>query len=281
MIKQVGIWVAIAAAWGIAFAAKEAFGISDYWMWLAVLAIVGIFITTSVEGRLARLEARVVHTDYSGVIKLLEGERHIPRHQQPESLAAGGALKSFITPAHEMLFDDFGWFAAVLNKNVSDPWAIEELNDTNVRGLESPEVGRRYRVWYNACEVGTMQVTAAGFSVLDPEEFAKNRRARVDIQLRYLRFIQYEDAHSLISQVALFTQRFDFENGDLSRDKASAEAAHVLAGYLWEAVREPELDPYFEYAVEGPYDLLRHAVEHWRSHGVDPFERWGGDRPKE
>ena len=58
-----------------------------------------------------------------------------------------------ITVAHEVLFEDFRWFGAVLNQHVAEPWGIEELNDTNVRGIEAPDVGRRYQVYYNACRM--------------------------------------------------------------------------------------------------------------------------------
>jgi hypothetical protein len=60
-----------------------------------------------------------------------------------------------------------------------------------------------------------------------------------------------------------------------------AAAADALGGYLWDAVRTPRLDPFFKYSVEGPFDLLRDQAVHWNSHGIDPFEKWDGDRPKE
>ncbi|RVH69183.1 hypothetical protein CN198_14040 [Sinorhizobium meliloti] len=279
MIKQIGITVAMAVAWGLALAAKEAFGLPDYAVWIAIIAVVGLIISFNVESRLQKLEERVVRNDYGGIIKLLEGERHAVDHQQPLSLREGGSSNWNITPAHEIVFEDFRWFAAVLNRHVSDPWAIEELKDTKVRGYDAFDACRRYTIWHNACEIGTLQVTVGGHGALRPETFADNRVARVDLQLRHLRFIRYTDARSLVSQVALLMG--SFEDGDVARAKAAAAAADALGGYLWEAVRQPDLDPYFEYTGEGPYELLQHQVGHWKKHGVDPMEKWGGDRPKE
>lgn len=279
MIKQIGIAIAIAVAWGLAFAAKEAFGLPDYAMWIAIIAVGGLIITFNFESRLQALEERVVRKDYGGIIKQLEGERHAVSHQQPASLRDGRSSDWNITPAHEILFDDFRWFAAVLNRQVSDPWAVEELNDTKVRDYEGFDAGRRYAIWHNACEVGTLQVTVGGHGALQPEKFADNRIARVELELNHLRFVRYRDARSLVSQVALLIGRF--EDGDVTRAKAAAAAADALGGYLWEAVRLPDHGLSFEYTVEGPYELLRDQVDHWKSNNVDPMEKWGGDRPKE
>lgn len=280
MIKRVLIWAAIICVGLIGYTVKSAFNIDDYTIWLAVIAIWLIVISFHFDTRLNALEERVVHTDYSGIkVQIEEGERHKPQHQQPTSLAAGGAIASWIRPAHEILFEDFRWFGAVLNQHVAEPWSIEELNDTNARGYDAPDIGRQYHIWYNACRMGRMQVTCGGSDwVFKPEGFADNRRACVEIELNYLRFVPYDDAHNLISQIILFIGRFDFEDGERSRVLARGEGADVLAGHLWEAVRQSDIDPHFEYSIQGPYELLRHTVDHWTTSGIDPFEKWGGDR---
>lgn len=96
-------------------------------MAIIVIVVLILLITMTIESRLLTLEARVIHKDYSGIIAQLEGERHVPQHRQPESLAAGGAIKSWIRPEHETLFEDFQWFGAILNRHRADPWSIEEL----------------------------------------------------------------------------------------------------------------------------------------------------------
>jgi len=45
MLKQIKIYVAIAAAWGIAYVAKDYFGISDIWMGIAAVASMGIVVS--------------------------------------------------------------------------------------------------------------------------------------------------------------------------------------------------------------------------------------------
>lgn len=122
MIRRVLIWAAIICAGLIAYVVKNAYSIDDYTVWLAVTAIWLIAISFHFDTRLNALEERVVHTDYSGIkAQIEEGKRHRPQHQQPTSLVAGGAIASWITPAHETLFEDFRWFGAVLNQHVAEP----------------------------------------------------------------------------------------------------------------------------------------------------------------
>lgn len=280
MFKKFGIYVAIAAAWGIAYGAKEMFGISDIWMTIGVIAVIGIFINFHIESRLQTLEERVVHKDYSGIIAQLEGERHVPRHQQPESLAAGGAIASRIRPEHQKLFEDFRWFGAILNRHLADPWAIEELPKTDARGYEGPDIGRMYRVWYNACEVGRFQVTLGSGMLLRRDKSEDKLTACLELDLDYLRFIRYQDARSLLYELAFMIGNFDRNNADACRAKAQALASDALGGYLWDAVRSPDLDPNFDFQIEGTYDLVRDQTEHWKSHGFDPMAN-GGDRDRE
>ncbi|TCU26552.1 hypothetical protein EV130_104163 [Rhizobium azibense] len=94
---------------------------------------------------------------------------------------------------------------------------------------------------------------------MQPEKFADNRQASVDLELRYLRFIPYGDTRSLVSQIVLFTNGFEPE---MSRAKASVAAADALGGYLWEVVRQPAPDPFFAFSTEGQYELLHHQVDH-------------------
>ncbi|MEO5326185.1 hypothetical protein PV773_22985 [Mesorhizobium sp. CC13] len=279
MLKRILIWVAIIVVGLIGYAAKNAFGIADQTIWLTMLALMLVLVSFQFDGRLNALEERVIQKDYSGIKALIEeGKRHRPQHQQPKSLVEGGAVKSFITAAHEVLFEDFRWFGATLNQHIAEPWAVEELNDTDVRGIEGPEVGRRYQVYYNACRMGTMQVTTGGHEwIFRPETFAENRQARVEVDLNYLRFVPYTDTHSLISTVALFIGKFG-DDGDVARAKASAVATAALTGHLWESVRNPDIDMSFEFRTEGPYELLSDTTDHWKANGIDPFEKWDGDR---
>ena len=177
------------------------------------------------------------------------------------------------------MFEDFRWFGAVLNRNIADPWAIEELPDTNVRDMaaDGPEYGRRYQIYYNACEMGTLQVTLGGHEwIMQPEKFAENRQARALLDLDYLRFVPYGDAHSLVSAVIMHTGPFiDYATASA---RASALATAALTKHLWETVRVPDAAMDFEHQTEGSYELLRHTTDHWKKNGIDPFEKWGGDR---
>ena len=126
--------------------------------------------------------------------------------------------------------------------------------------------------------MGTMQVTVGGHEwIFRPETFAVNPRAEVEVELNYLRFVPYTDAHSLISTVALLIGQSG-DDSEAARSKAAGVATAALTGHLWESVRRAGIDMSFEFRTEGPYDLLRETVDHWKSGGIDPFEKWGGDR---
>ncbi|RWP37984.1 hypothetical protein [Mesorhizobium sp.] len=280
MIKRAALWTAIIVAGLIGYAAKHAYGMSDQAIYLAVTAIGLVIVSFHFDRRMAALEERVIHKDYSGIkVAIQDGERHKPQHEPPKSLIDGGAVQSFITAAHEVLFEDFRWFGAVLNQHVAEAWAIEELNDTDVRGIEGPEVGRRYQVYYNACKMGTMQVTVGGHEwIFRPETFAENRQAQVEIDLDYLRFVPFDAAESLISSIVLFIGPFR-DDGEGARSKAASVAAAALTGHLWESVRSPDVDMSFEFGTEGPYELLRNTTDHWKANGIDPLLKWAGDRP--
>ncbi|MBX3579777.1 MAG: hypothetical protein KF723_21445 [Rhizobiaceae bacterium] len=282
MAKWVIPWIAVAGAIIAGHTARNTFGIPEQTIWLATTAVALIIVSFHLDGRVSALEARVIHKDYAGIIAAIEeGDRHKPLHKQPKSLIEGGAVPSFITVAHQVLFDDFRWFGAAMNQNVAEAWSIEELNDTDVRGVESPEVGRRYQVYYNACKMGTMQVTVAGFgAVMRPEEFEKDRQARVELEISYLRFVPFGDALSLVREIAILMGSLadaqDTSSGRPSNALALSNAA--LTEHLWESVRNADIDPSFEFRAEGPYEVLRELVTHWKSNGIDPYERWAGDR---
>ncbi|CAH2407930.1 hypothetical protein [Mesorhizobium escarrei] len=279
MVKRVLILAGVVIGVVIVYGVKNAFGISDDAFTKTVLFLLIVWSALHFSHRLEAIEERVVHSNYDRIKNLIEeGKRHKPHHQQPKSLIEGGAVETFITAAHEVLFDDFRWFGAALNQHVAEPWAVEELNDTDVQGIDGPEVGRRYQVYYNACRMGTVQVTIGGHTwIFRPETFADNREARVEVDLNYLRFVPYNDAHSLISTVALFVGKFG-DDGDAARAEASAVATAALTRHLWESVRNPDIDMCFEFRTDGPYELLRGTSDHWKAEGIDPFETWGGDR---
>jgi hypothetical protein len=216
---------------------------------------------------------RGIAKDYAGIIaQIRDGEPRVPQHRQPKTIRDNG-FESFVTAAHEVLFDDFLWFGAVLNRHTSVPWSIEELPDTHVRlpGDDGPSLGRRYRVFFNACEMGTIEVTVGGYAELySGERLAKEMCAAVYLDLHYLRFVPYLEAHSLVRAISLFIGRF--VEREAANASASADATAALTQYLWDTVRCEETVLGFDYKIEGPYELLRLTSEHWIANGFDPFK---------
>ncbi|AWC22030.1 hypothetical protein CO731_01486 [Aminobacter sp. MSH1] len=278
MTRQMLVWAGLGFGALIIYWAKDLFGVGDQTFTLAIVAFGLIVAYHSLAYRLSLVEGRLTPQNSGMVAAIEDGERHVPVHQLPASICEKG-VRSFITPAHHILFDDFKWFGVMLNRHIADPWAVEELRDTEIRDYVSdgPEYGRRYRVFYNACEMGTLQVSIGGIGwITSPEKFEEEREARALLELDYLRFVPHDDAHSLVAAVELFIGKFS--DGEVAREHASLRASRSLTAHLWESIRKPEVAQSFEYRASGPYDLVRHTSQHWLKNGIDPFERWKGDR---
>ena len=222
--------------------------------------------------------------EYANVIAKLEnGKRRVPQHVRPGSLSDAG-FPSFITNGVQATFEGFEFFGALMNRQVTDPWTVEETGEPLIADYlsDGPELGRKYRVYFNGFPVGQLQVGGGlhedgGFSA-SIDWHRENRAARVLVRLDYLRFIPFDDALSFVSTVQLLVGRF--QDRDTAYLLAKLNASAALTGYLWEVQRaDDEYVPSFNHRVEGPYDLLRQTTDHWVAQGIDPFERWAGDRP--
>jgi hypothetical protein len=280
MKKQILGLIGTGVALLIIYFTKSAFGMSDQtFMWVA-LAVVVLGMGFHFSKRLNALEERVLHKDYDAIKKEIEeGERHVPQHKQPKALAENG-VKSYVNKADEIVFEDFKWFGSMLNREIADAWAVEEMEDTEQRelGAEAPEYGRRYQIYYNSRKMGTLQVRAGGFDVLNEQRFSANRRVVALIDLSDLRFVEWDDALSLVRTVVFCLG--PFKDRQSAWERATAEATTVLTGHAWDATRVPNHVLDFHHRTDGPYDLVRQTTEHWKKHEIDPFEKWGGDRPR-
>lgn len=165
-----------------------------------------------------------------------------------------------------------------MNFQLPDAWAVEETPDTLLKDLEDPDLGRTYRIYYKPIMLGTLQVGIGDLSVLlRPEEFIHKRSARAVLDLHWLRFVPYDDAHQLVVTIDLLLG--PFAERDAAYARASAAATAALTRYLWESVRVEDVVMVFGHSTEGPYELLRRTTDQWKANSIDPFERWNGDRP--
>jgi hypothetical protein len=218
--------------------------------------------------------------DYAGIIKQIErGERLPPHHHPPRSIRDSG-FESFITPVHEVWFEHFRWFGVMMNQKTSEPWCIEELPDTLVRDhmADMPEIGRRYKVFYNSADMGTLEVLPAEAGLKGLGEWELSPMGRAILQLDHLQFAPWDDARSLVAAVEVLMGPYD--EPDAAWERAIGAANAALSGHLWEVVRVPDVAVAFYHAVYGPYDDVRRLNAHWESLGIDPMEKWAGDRPQ-
>ena len=257
-MKKLLYMIGIIFLWFLVYVLAPAFDISDQSVFLALIAVGLVAVTLSFENRIDSIEERVNPKIYSEIkFSIEEGLRYKPQNNQPKSLISGGALQSMISPSHDVIFNDFQKFGKILNANVSDSWVIEEINETSFPKYEGPEFGRSYRVYYNACKIGTMQVTVGGRDwFFEPGKFAQNRQARVYLELSYIRFIPYIDAKSLIGTIVFFMGSLGTDSS-VARSKSEEVANAALTEHLWETVRNPAIDTTFDFTTEGPYELLR------------------------
>lgn len=135
------------------------------------------------------------------------------------------------------MFEGFEFFGALMNRQVRDPWTIEETGEPLIADhlSDGPELGRKYAVYFNGFPVGRLQVGEGlhedgGFSETI-EWHRDNRAGRVLVRLDYLRFIPFDDALSFVSTVELLVGSFQDRHTAYLLAKLNASAA--LAGYLW------------------------------------------------
>jgi hypothetical protein len=220
---------------------------------------------------------RTMAQQHSEIVKLMmDGDRHKPQHMRATSRGVGGS----ITAAHKLMFDLFNWFGPALNQHVSQPWAAEELANTLVRDpwSDSPEFGRRYRIWYNAAELGMVQVIVAGTDWFHhPDRYREHPEAEAIVSLSWMRFVPYDDALSFIAGISRLMGRV--VDQERFQENAEMAATAAMTRYLWETMlAEGEYIPDFYWRARGPFEGLRLTTAHWAESGIDPFIKWAGDR---
>ena len=104
------------------------------------------------KSRVAREYAKIIE-------RLEEGQRRVPQHVRPQSLADAG-FPSFINNRVQAVFEGFEFFGALMNRQVTDPWTIEETGEPLITDYlsDGPELGRKYAVYFNGVPVGRLQV---------------------------------------------------------------------------------------------------------------------------
>ena len=194
-----------------------------------------------------------IQREYQSLIAEIENGSPRPvKHDPPETLEAAGTT-FHLTEHNRVVFRDFEPFGEVFNwLGGTGPWVLEEKPSPLLTDLEDgPDYGRNYRVFFNNVEMGTFLV---GPYLLDDPPSA---RGVIDIQ--YLQFVPYSEAHGLLFSLGvLFGAQAD---GEQMRSAANIAATAALSAYSWEVIRKSDRLHDFEYRFVGPYGHFSELAE--------------------
>jgi hypothetical protein len=96
------------------------------------------------------------------------------KHNTPQSLTPDGKTTIGAEEYDFEVFNSLWHFADWINEHNKDgPFRLQELGDTDITGptssYDGPTYGRRYEIFYNQCQLGTLEISADLFQKLhDP-----------------------------------------------------------------------------------------------------------------
>jgi hypothetical protein len=222
-----------------------------WWLFLAVLAVVGIVVARSISDDIPwpTVLTVVVFLNVMATITLwreaarrpekpkdkffaalLDSKPVTPRHQPPK------AISELASDADRRFFEDFKDFAHIANMWLADvsecPWRLQELPDTDLRLSISdygPDFGRRYSIFHNQICLGTLEVSAGS------KYTANTSVVRTEIRLDdWVRLLSYESIAGFLSDIALYVCAV--EDAKEGR-KSNTTIDRALSRVLWQTLQ--------------------------------------------
>lgn len=213
-----------------------------------------LFITVCATIVLWRTAVRKPSKPKGSFIKsLLHSAPIDPQHQSPLRLAD---IEWMVTDEDRHFFEDFKEFARVVNLWLADsasPWRLQELADTELTlGVsDSPEYGRRYEIFYNQVDVGTIEVSSYFYSAEEPN-------VRTRIYLEHTEFLRFDKVTEFLKNIAIHVT--DKRTNEYSQ--ACHDITEAVTRVLWEALRDSEHD--LDYRVSlGDLELQIEGQASW------------------
>lgn len=196
------------------------------------------------------------------VKSILNSKPIIPKHERPESITE--QFRDIVDERDKAFFDDFRDFGDVVNWWCSDeytgsPWRLQELADTELRISigDSPDFGRRYSVFYNQAELGTLEI-------MPLQNFRReNPSIRTQIELDWTRLLSFEAVSGFLWTVANHVADLDPKSQDSSRALTAIQSS--MAKVVWQSQRLSEFSEQEYGKLE--FQLDGRAV--WYSHRRD------------
>lgn len=194
--------------------------------------------------------------EFKDVLKgIREGSRREPKHNPPASVEADGT--TLLNPEHRIVWAELEAFAEHINIMMhGGPFSFEELPKIEF-GLEGPDYGRHYQLWYNSVPCGRLIISVA--HLLHATE---GHGATAELDLDYAQLMPEAELRSMLRTLwFMFAKQ---EDGAVMRAKADLEVLGVMTRHLWEVQRQPEHVHNLHWRFDGPYE---HYAEYLHQEG--------------
>jgi hypothetical protein len=117
-----------------------------------------------------------------------------PRHDPTLELEKE---EGWVSDDNKQFFSDFGNFADHLNHRLTETqWRVQETPRVHV-GIESPEYGRGYQIFFNQIKIGFLKMQTGVFYT--PKDQFK---VRADIEINYSRLLSFYRIQNFVMEVA-------------------------------------------------------------------------------
>jgi hypothetical protein len=171
-------------------------------------------------------------------------------------------------------FAETEWMQPAFNQRVGGHgFRFHEENTpwVSLGTYDGPDDGRTFEVSFGSLMVGTVAVV--------PDLFPENARwAELRVRLNYpADLIDGKFIHGFLMGLVELTQSFEsnavFE--DIQNDsRARSWASQAMAEAMWNKSAFPENTSAIELSVSGPFGNFKALIDHWKTRGLDPWERW-------
>jgi hypothetical protein len=191
---------------------------------------------------------------------LLHSEPITPRHQPPKCIGEGFG-EPLVSNDDQLFFADFRDFARVVNWWLSDsdvggPWRLQELPDTELalQFSDMPNFGRRYSIFYNQVNIGTLEVFPAGlrYSAEKPLVYA-------DIEIEWVRLLSLGTIREFLADIALHVTDSNPNTNEHLQTEILIDRA--LAEAMWRTYRISESG--MDGESYGQLELRLHGLATW------------------
>ena len=194
--------------------------------------------------------------------QLFETPVYVPRHQPIELPGPDDAFGRWADlEAHRWAFDYFRGFPDYIHQfhcpgDTYDigPWRLEQRSDpfAVMTGVDdSPILGLRYRLHYNSCRIGAVEIVPDSLMSELPEPY---KEVSLHIQIDDAPLLPYDHVMGLCS---LCCNRLDQNEELRSRRSKQQLIAQAIMAVMWEAMREDSVWQSLAFDFPGAVNITR------------------------